>query len=1464
MVRLTIRPSQETALAPVDVEVAASPDGRVSDLAAELGRHLAGEGSQVLLAPASQGRLWSAAERLRDTGLRDGDVLEVQSVPQDWLDRPVSRRVPTAVVDVVAGPDAGRSVRVYGDALTVGRGSRATVRLCDPTVSRDHARVLLSATPVVIDQGSAHGTRIAGREVTGAQQLGWEEPVELGRTRLILRRAQGAASAARQSAVLRSPRFGDGPAAGELEVPSAPPPLRRLQFPWLMMLMPLVMGAAMMARTRSPYLLIFMVGMPTIMALSHLVQARAARKDHAAEVEAWQGELAEVLATLDAAAATQCAVDEDDAPDVAEVLSRAAARHHRLWVRRADDEDFLSVRVGRGPRPALLTAKVGAGGDRALRGEARELVAARATLAGRAVPVDLGSPLTAVVGDPEVVDDVVRALVVRLATDHSPTDVTLAAALGRGRAEAETWLRWLPHADALGEAPIAVGAAEGQALLERLAAAGGPAGHAICLVDEGAGLPRRLVEAIAAARPDTLHIVWLGRSVHEVPAATAAVVDTTQARIDLARRGGTARIDRLDRLELVGAWNAARALTSYRDEAAVAAAEALLPASVRLPDISGDLSDLDDPTAILARWSISVGLRAQIGAGVDGPVTIDLREDGPHGLVAGTTGSGKSELLQTLICSLAMNNPPARITFLLVDYKGGAAFRECADLPHTVGYITDLTPALVERALVSLHAELTAREHLLAQYGAKDLPAMERSHPDVAPPAMLICVDEFAALLAEVPQFVDGMVSIAQRGRSLGMHMLLATQRPAGVVTPQIKANTDLRIALRVASTDDSADVIDAPDAADLSRRTPGRAWLRRTGHGTRELVQVAWVGAHERMVESERAVQVRPFSARPGGRARGTAGGVQHGTCDLERMVRAVTGAFDLSDAPPPRLPWLPPLPAGLDLHLAAPLELRESADAAGANRTREPVPVEAGEDGVVVLGLVDRPAEQAQFPWRVEYPRIGHMLVFGASGSGKTELLRTLVAAACGGAPGKVCVYGIDAGGGGLAVLEGLPAVGSVVIEQQRERVLRLVRMVHRAVTERNAVLAARGAADVRALAAAGLELPRLHLIIDNLPALLESFEGGGALRRSHADMLLTVLQEGRRCGVHVTATAPQRTGLSSQIQACFGERVVLRMAVDDDYAMLGVPGGVLDRQSAPGRGLVGAHEVQVATIGAIGSARQRDFLAALADRLTAPHATAPVPPVPAMPTRIPADLLPAPKGDEVCIGVEEDVIGGVTLRLADGPLLVSGRGRSGRTSFLLGVAHQCRRSTTPPRRILALGPRVDPRLAAAADAAHPDLVAAAAALAELGAGAPAEPAGAAAAEAPGGPAEGWDLVLIDDTHEWDRQWEAGGEARDALTEIAAFVAGARDRRIALVVTTDSDDARSRQHVPGLVAAVRRARRAILLGPEMGDGALVGGQVPMNSHEPMTGTGRGVLIGGGSVHVVQVLCQAQDEGVR
>ncbi len=279
------------------------------------------------------------------------------------------------------------------------------------------------------------------------------------------------------------------------------------------------------------------------------------------------------------------------------------------------------------------------------------------------------------------------------------------------------------------------------------------------------------------------------------------------------------------------AWTdrVARALAPVRDVSREDPADSI-PADVRLLDILG----MPEPTAehILQSWGrTGRTTRVPIGLGSGQPYEIDLRTDGPHGLIAGTTGAGKSELLQTLIASLAVANRPDEMTFVLIDYKGGAAFKDCARLPHTVGMVTDLDGHATERALESLAAELRRREEILLDAGAKDIDDyndLRTADPGLpAMPRLVLIIDEFAAMVTELPDFVTGLVDIGRRGRSLGVHLILATQRPAGVVTADIRANTNLRIALRVTDPDESTDVLDSPEAAQISKSTPGRCYVR-------------------------------------------------------------------------------------------------------------------------------------------------------------------------------------------------------------------------------------------------------------------------------------------------------------------------------------------------------------------------------------------------------------------------------------------------------------------------------------------------------------------------------------------------------------------------------------------------------------------------------------------------------------
>ena len=376
-------------------------------------------------------------------------------------------------------------------------------------------------------------------------------------------------------------------------------------------------------------------------------------------------------------------------------------------------------------------------------------------------------------------------------------------------------------------------------------------------------------------------------------------------------------------------------------------------------------------------------------------VEIDLCRDGPHALIAGTTGSGKSELLQTLIAGLALTHPPDRCSFLLIDYKGGAAFAEAAALPHTVGVVTDLDGQTTVRALRSLAAELTRREAILGAHRVTDIRAL----PDEVPLARLvIVVDEFATLADELPAFVPGLVSIAQRGRSLGVHLVLATQRPSGVVSPEIRANCTLRICLRTTDESDSRDVLGTPAAAFLPVTQPGRAYVR-SGHAPPSLLQVARV-AVDGTPGAVPSPEVRRWTW-PDPPVAGPIRRDGHEDTDLAQVTRAVARHAVLTGVPAPHRPWRPPLPDRLD-----PSALPTHPDGAEQQRS------------TVHIGLVDLPDRQSQLPLALDLSEGGTWLVVGGARSGRSTVLRTVLAEAVRTmTPDALHVHVLDPGSGALA---------------------------------------------------------------------------------------------------------------------------------------------------------------------------------------------------------------------------------------------------------------------------------------------------------------------------------------------------------------------------------------------------------------------------------------------------------------
>ncbi len=710
-----------------------------------------------------------------------------------------------------------------------------------------------------------------------------------------------------------------------------------------------------------------------------------------------------------------------------------------------------------------------------------------------------------------------------------------------------------------------------------------------------------------------IHTIWLSETQRALPGACGATVVASGSEesswVGFSADGSRVTNVTTEGVTVAEAEAVARWMAPVVDISARPSRDVDLADAVSLVDVLGDPSLLERPELVTARWAQSQSLRAVIGALPEAPLSLDLRSDGPHALVAGTTGAGKSELLQTLVASLALTHSPERITFLLVDYKGGAAFKDCVRLPHTVGFVTDLNTHLVRRALVSLEAELHRRERILAAHGAKDLPDLEAKAPSQTPPSLLIVVDEFASLAREVPEFVEGVVNVSQRGRSLGLHLVLATQRPAGVVTENIRANTNLRIALRVAGENDSLDVIGIRDAAVIDRGKPGRAIAK---VGPRELLQfqTGYVGGrttHDMVPPVELGVagfegvewEAKDEVVRDEGE--------MTGPTDLERIVDvtvAATRSLGLAD---PHRPWLDPLPDLLDLE-----ELPASSSAAE-----------------VVIARSDLPSKQRQEAAAIRFASDGSLLVYGASRSGKTVLLRT-IAASLALQPEPSWIYAIDAGRG-LTPIEVLPGVGAVVPVDDHERVVRLLKMLEQMVADRRRHLAEVGVGDLSELRETRPDdvQPRVFLLVDGFTMFRDAFEKVD--RGQSADRLARIIADGRAAGVHVVMSADRRGGVPSAITGIVPARVVLRMASEDELMNVGLRADAIAPDAPPGRGYLGDLEIQVAMLGGSESGEaQTRALSDLAERVTT---AVPPPEVRTLPDEVDLTKLPTTRPRLAC---------------------------------------------------------------------------------------------------------------------------------------------------------------------------------------------------------------------------------------
>jgi DNA segregation ATPase FtsK/SpoIIIE, S-DNA-T family len=1009
-----------------------------------------------------------------------------------------------------------------------------------------------------------------------------------------------------------------------------------------------------------------------------------------------------------------------------------ASAYQRVWERRSSDGDFLRVRVGTGDGDLVTGVQIGGKLDplgdydwECLR-DAQRLVTRMGRVRRQPAVFDLGGcGVVSLLGPPEMTAALTRAMLCQVAVLHAPDDVCIAVERS-GPGEWE-WVKWLPHvieADAPGPAgvvPLVADDPEGlaefleQELLRRQEQSALRRAH----LGAGRGataLQRRLVMVFTGFQPVS---EW-GRSALLRSLLTAAgpqlgitmvfLVERESdepGRVDLRLRLGldgtlamegepalvAAAVDRCvpDLVPLPLAELIARRIAPLRliDEH-----EQVLTRTISLTEmlLGGDPLTVD----IVGRWAEATGERLlKVAIGNDGddvPVLLDIKEPaqggfGPHGLIVGATGSGKSELLRTLVTGMALTHSPEALSFVLIDFKGGAAFAPLTDLPHVAGLITNLVDdsAMIDRVEAALMGEQQRRQRMLRAAGnldsIRDYQRLQNStgvsldgEPLEPLPYLLIIVDEFSELLSGRPEFANLFVQIGRVGRSLGMHLLMATQRLEEGRLRGLESHLSYRICLRTFSAQESRTVIGTADAYQLPP-IPGSAYLKvdnsiyqrfRVAH-----VSSPYVSASDQ-AEASRVLGpwIVPFeAARPalGEPEAGPAEPAEGGPTELS----AIVGRLKKVGRPVHQV-WLPPLPA------AIPMDFLTDTPSIRPGRGLAVRMWPQSGNLKIPLGLLDLPLQQQQQPLMMDFggPH-GHLAVVGAPQTGRSTALRTvMMAGMLTHTPEELQFYCIDFGGGSLHQYIVAPHVGSVAGRTDAAMVSRTLAEIRSLIVEREVLFRELGIDSVAEFRArhsagrlpAGMRAADVFLMIDNW--------GGVRLEFEDADPLVTdIAARGLGVGVHLVMTTSRWLDIRPALRDSIGTRIELRLN-DPTESEVNRRMAARMANAVPGRGIAapGAflHLVLPRLDGQETADGVREAQDDILTKIAAAWSGEVAPPVRMLPGRLTVarlrELQPATTAG-VPVGIAEADLGPVMIDLVDGDphFLVFGDAGSGKTSFL-----------------------------------------------------------------------------------------------------------------------------------------------------------------------------------------------------
>ncbi|WP_141523149.1 MULTISPECIES: type VII secretion protein EssC [Bacillus] len=988
-------------------------------------------------------------------------------------------------------------------------------------------------------------------------------------------------------------------------------------------------------------------------------------------------------------------------PSPLKSIGRIENRESNLWERTPEGEDFLDIRIGTGIRSFLIDLKVPEKrgyDDNLLITEAQNIAKDFKYITNGHISISLKKhDVIGVVGNKDDISNFIRITTTQIMTHHAPNEVKIAAFYHQKNKENWNWMRWLPHvwdeqhnirflADTEDTAQKLAESLFIPLNMRRIFNSSHQKDVNVPLVpmyiffleardflEEDPLLPMLLKEGqsvgastfVFAQRKDQLPMEC--DLIINVNEDEGEVFETFSSTSEGEEKTYTQF--KVDKLSYKTCEQGARSLASIRLKSSTAANIPKLLTFLDLFNVK-TMEELE----ILNRWEENrypTALPVPIGVREGGkPVVLNIHDKiekkghGPHGLMAGTTGSGKSEVIQSIIASLAVTYHPHEMAFMLIDYKGGGMSNTFAGLPHVVASITNLEdPNLIERARISLKAELERRQKLFIQAGnVQHLDEYyETNWREKEPlPHLFIVIDEFAQMKKEQPEFMDELISVAAIGRTLGVHLLLATQKPSGVVNDKIWSNSRFRICLRVQDDGDSREMIKIPDASKIN--VPGRGYLQVGNNEILELFQSAWSGApynpeEEKVVQHVDFTKIKLNGERIKSKKRLKP--LTNGPKQLQALIDYIHLKAEQENINPLPGPWLPPLPETLLLdRFYSITDWNKSQWEMGEHEKYQPI-----------VGLIDDVANQAQYPLKLNLLE-GHMNVYGMPGTGKTTFIQTVIMSlALSHSPEEVNFYIVDFSRMFLDFAK-LPHVGGVVQEGESEKIKRLFGFIKKELLHRKEQFATLGAKSFETYKRlSGEVLPAMVIIIDGYARFKNEHE-------KENDLLEQLLREAATYGLYFHIMLNQTSDMFDRYRNNISLTVSFELQDASEYQFLVGKSSFPLTDVPPGRGLVKGQppELFQAALPFVGesefeyTAQLKKIMEKMRDAWTGTD----VKPIPMVPQVVSlCKMLEDEDGQGACIGIETNEIEPHRIVLEEmNNIVIAGRMESGKTSLLQSI--------------------------------------------------------------------------------------------------------------------------------------------------------------------------------------------------